>query len=134
MKILLNISLICLVLCSCSKDDTSTESAATVTGKWKQIESYGSDGGSGPTWTPISNGYILKFLDDGTFTATKFADCQVGNYSISTSNQIVMMYNCETFTTNDLQQIESLSESQMILKPTDSNCDEGCGEKFQRIQ
>ena len=134
MKALLYISLICLTLFSCSKDENDSKSSTTVVGKWKQIESYQSDGGSSPAWSPISNGYTLEFLDNGTFTATKFTDCQAGTYSVSTSNQIVMVYSCENFTTNDLQQIEAISGSQIILKPTDAQCDEGCAEKFQRIQ
>ena len=133
MKALLYIPIVCLLFFGCSKDDNDTKSVATVLGKWKQIESYQSDGGSSPTWIAISNGYTIEFRSDGTFTSTKFSDCGVGSYIVSITNEVVMSYSCDSFTTNDLQQIENLSGSIMILKPLGLNCDEGCGDKFQKF-
>lgn len=132
MKALFYLPVLFFSFLSCSKSDDNSASKQSVIGKWKLIELYNSDGGSSPTWHPITNGYTIEFLSNGTFNSTKYAECATGSYTISASNEISMTYNCPSFANNYIEKTETITNTQLILKPTYANCDEGCSVKFEK--
>ena len=134
MKTLFYLSILFLPLFSCSKSDKDDTNPTTsnLIGKWKQIEIFGSNGGSNPTWQKVTNGYTIEFLSNGKFISSKFTECSTGGYAISITNEISMTYNCSSFTNNYIEKVETNTNSQLIIKPTYLECDEGCSVKFEK--
>ena len=83
MKLLILILSILFSLTSCSRDEVNTHSKR-ILGTWKLIETYGSDGGSSPQWTTVSNGYTYTFGNDGTLISDRFT-CN-GSYILLSQN------------------------------------------------
>ncbi|MEY2693597.1 MAG: hypothetical protein RIT03_1989 [Bacteroidota bacterium] len=117
---------------SCSKSD-STTSNPSIVGKWKQTELFTSNGGSSPAWQTVANGYEIELLSNGTFTSTKNSECATGTFSLSATNDLNMTYNCAGFTNSYVEKVETITDSQLILRPTYLNCDEGCSVKFEKV-
>ena len=133
MKTIFYLSVLFFGLFSCSKSDNNTTSNPSIVGKWKQTELYNSNGGTSPTWHTVTNGYILEFFSNGTFTSTKHIECITGSYTISPTNEVIMTYNCAGFTNSYLEKVETNTSTQLILKPSYLNCDEGCSVKFEKV-
>lgn len=133
MKTLIYLPFLLFLTMSCSKSNDDDSSKASIIGKWKLIELYNSDGGSSPNWHTITNGYTIEFFSNGTFTSTKHIECTTGSYTISPTNEVNMTYNCVGFTNSYLEKVETNTSTQLILKPTYMNCDEGCSVKFEKV-
>lgn len=133
MKAIFYLAILFFSVISCSKNYDVKTTLPNVAGKWKQIEFYNSNGGSNPSWNVVANGYTIEFFSNGTFSSSKLTDCSTGKYVVSTTNEISMNYNCVSFTNNYVEKIETITNSQLILKPNYLNCDEGCSVKFERI-
>ena len=128
MKKLFPISILLLSLISCARNNNSSPTPSIIA-KWKQTALYNSNGGSSPAWQQVTNGYTIEFFNNGTFTSTKHSECAAGNYTVSASNKINMTYTCAGFTNSYLEEIEANTNTELILKPTYLNCDEGCSVK-----
>jgi len=133
MKTLIYLPILLILTMSCSKSNNDDSSKPSIIGKWKLIELYNSDGGTSPTWHTVTNGYLLEFFSNGTFTSTKHIECTTGSYTISPTNEVNMTYNCVSFTNSYLEKVETNTSTQLILKPTYMNCDEGCSVKFEKV-
>jgi hypothetical protein len=133
MKKLYYLPILLILLLSCSKNENNDPVEPTVVGKWKQIELYNSDGGSSTSWHAITNGYTIEFLNNGTFNSTKHTECSTGKYTLSASNEITLTYNCTSYTNKYIEKLESLTNTELILKPTYMTCDEGCSVKFRKM-
>ena len=133
MKTLIYLPILLFLTMSCSNSNDDDSSKASIIGKWKLIELYNSDGGSSPSWHTITNGYTIEFFSNGTFTSTKHIECTTGSYTISPTNEVNMTYNCVGFTNSYLEKVETNTSTQLILKPSYLNCDEGCSVKFEKI-
>ena len=130
MKSLILILGILLSLTCCSDDDNKTQET-NIKGSWKLIETYGSDGGSNPQWTSVDNGYTYTFNNDGTIISDRFT-CN-GSYTLLSSNQVTITFDCTDSQFNLMYNYSSENQN-LILTPDLSNCDEGCGEKYEKIE
>ena len=125
------ISLIFVLSCSKNNNEKSNQN---ITGKWKQVAFYNSNGGSTPIWNQVDNGYTIEFLNNGKFISTKHSECTTGDFILTTNNQISMTYNCSSFKNNFIEAIEMNTISELVLKPSYKECDEGCSVKFIKIK
>ena len=132
MKTIIYLAALFFCFSSCSKSDTTTTNPSII-GKWKQTELYTSNGGSSPAWQTIANGYEIELLSNGTFTSTKYSECATGTFSLSAANEVNMVYNCAGFMNSYVEKVETITGSQLILRPTYLNCDEGCSVKFEKV-
>ncbi|MBE8725910.1 lipocalin family protein [Flavobacterium hungaricum] len=96
-KIILLLFVIILQL-SCSNDRENGTKENGIVGTWKLSEGYVGDGTVNTKWIAINNGYTYTFKNDGTFTSTRFNDCQSGNYTLET-NLLTLDFDCAGFTT-----------------------------------
>jgi hypothetical protein len=133
MKTIIYLSVLFFGFSSCSKSDKNIVTNASIIGKWKQTELYTSNGGSSPAWQTVSNGYEIELLSNGTFTSTKYSECATGIYSISVANEVNMTYNCVGFSNSYIEIVEKITDSQLVLRPSYQNCDEGCSVKFEKV-
>ena len=138
MKNLILIFSILIIFINCANDDTNKQENSII-GTWKLIETYGSDGGSNPQWSTITNGYSYTFNQSGNFTSNRFSECSEGKYSIS-GDDLILDYGCNGFTTS-IENPEGtfiekfiFERGNLILTPTYLTCIEGCGYKFQKIE
>lgn len=132
MKTIIYLAVLFFCFSSCSKSD-STTSNPSIVGKWKQTEVFTSNGDSSPAWQTVANGYEIELLSNGTFTSTKYSECTTGTYIISAENEVNMVYNCAGFMNSYVEKVETITGSQLILRPTYLNCDEGCSVKFEKV-
>ena len=131
MKAIIFLSIFLLGLTSCSKDENETP--PSISGSWKLTEIYSSDGGSNSGWHPVTNGYTYQFNSNGTFTSNRFSECNTGTYTLTSANEVKLVYTCSSFPNSYIEKIKSLTNSELILEPTYMNCDEGCNVKLTRI-
>ncbi len=130
MKTMILILSILLSFTSCKDGNRKIQQKNKIVGNWRLKQVYHSDGGSSPSWQNVTNGYTLTIYSNGNFNSNKFQDCEAGNYTTNTNNEITFNYSCPSFRNSYKEKIEELSESQLILKPTYMDCDEGCSYKF----
>lgn len=120
------------VVNSCSDDDNSKKIDNSIFGTWKLIEVYGSDGGAGQ-WTSVENGYTYSFEEDNILNSNRFS-CN-GTYS-ETSEDLTINFDCSDGQFYGTYNI-SFENNRLILtfiSGTWGSCDEGCAEKYQRIE
>jgi len=129
MKSLILILSMLLSLTSCSDDDTKAQEVSII-GTWKLIETYGSDGGSNPQWATVENGYTYTFNNGGSIISNRF-NCN-GSYTMSL-NDITINFSCSDSQFNLIYSYV-FEDGKLILTPDLMNCDEGCGEKYQKIE
>jgi hypothetical protein len=118
-----------LILISCNSDDDNYKKQSLI-GNWKLIETYGSYGGELPHWSTVSDGYLYEFKSDNSLYSDEYL-CE-GNYLILQNNKIKMHFDCnesQILATYDIY----LDKEFLILTPNPSSCDEGCAEKFEKI-
>ncbi|MDN3594743.1 hypothetical protein [Zunongwangia endophytica] len=148
---LLGLLIIFLSLSSCSSDEeekleglpVSAIDQSHIVGKWKLIEEKVSSGGEA-SWTSVSDGYTIEFLEDGTFEGG-FADCNTGNYSLvyhpddSDIKMLVLSFDCAI--NEDISQenvayraMDNINTDYIIYYPTykSPRCTEGCIYKLKR--
>lgn len=130
MKNMFLILSIFFLITGCSEGEAEQQENS-IYGTWKLIETYGSDGGNNPQWTSIVDGYTYTFNDDGTIISDRFT-CN-GGYTLISSNQVTINFNCVDSQFN-LMYTYSFENQNLILTPDLSNCDEGCGEKYEKIE
>src|SRR5699024_9416498 len=107
-----------LSLTGCSHDDTNIQEN-NLLGTWKLIETYGSDGGSNPQWTTVSNGYTYTFGDDGTLISDRFT-CN-GSYTLLSQNQVKISFDCTDSQFNLVYNF-TFKNQNLILIPDLLNC------------
>lgn len=116
-------------LFSCNKDDGA--STSNIKGTWQLIEIYSSDGGSPGAWYPVENGYTYSFKDNDIITSNKFS-CN-GVYIFNSSVNINITFDCpEAGSLGDYD--ITFENGNLILTPNPTSCDEGCAEKFKRLE
>lgn len=135
---LILITLLCITT-ACTKDESDKEKDL-ILGSWELKEIYSNDGSSSNgEWQPPNTIYKYTFLDDNTFTSTRFLECDYGTYTF-TEDTIELNFGCENFTTGIeippgvFKENYTFENNHLILVPTYLSCDEGCGWKFKRIQ
>lgn len=124
---------------ACTKDESDKEKDL-ILGSWELKEIYSNDGSANNgEWQPPNTIYKYTFLDDNTFTSTRFLECVYGTYTF-TEDTIELNFGCENFTTGIenppgvFKENYTFENNHLILVPTYLSCDEGCGWKFKRIQ
>lgn len=138
----LNISvvmLLCLMsLIGCEKSEKLTPQEEII-GTWKLSEIYIDIGDGSGEFNKVENGYEYKFNTDNTFTSTRFADCQKGNYALNI-DELTLDFDCESIKIGNrilegslIEKIDFDSDA-LILTPTYIICIEGCGWKFEKIK
>ncbi|HTO34787.1 MAG: hypothetical protein RBR78_01180 [Flavobacteriaceae bacterium] len=112
----------------CSDDDKSKKIDNSIVGTWKLIEEYGSSGGAGQ-WYPVENGYTYSFEENNILVSNRFS-CN-GTYN-ETTDSLTINFDCsdsQFYLTYDV----SFENNYLVLTPNPLYCDEGCAEKYQRI-
>jgi len=125
---------------SCQQNDSNELKEQTIVGTWKLTESKVEGGSPNTDWTPVAYSYQIQFLEDGTFTSNKYDACEDGTYSISsTDNTILISYACPDFSVQgvsddgDFLERYSFKDGYLVFSPTYMSCDEGCAFRFKRI-
>lgn len=127
-----------LTITSCSKSEGNNQIENSIYGTWQLIATYGNDGGNSPQWNAVNNGYTYTFNTDRSFTSNRFTECSAGIYEL-TSSTLVLKYNCSGFNTGienppgTFVEIYAFENTELILTPSYLNCDEGCSNKFKKI-
>ncbi|MFN0729329.1 lipocalin family protein [Polaribacter gochangensis] len=131
MKKIVLVSFIFLLV-SCTKNEEINE--LTFIGKWKLIESFGSDGVTNPAWNSVSNGYVYEFSENLTFTRTQTqTNCREGYYTFE--NDVLTLTNSCSLNSNLIYSFKiSYDGNNLILTPKFLDCIEGCGLKYEKIQ
>ena len=129
MKTLLTFFVLSLFIFSCSSNnDDTTKEENSILGNWQLTAVFGSSGSSS-NWTPIEDGYVYNFTNDGIIISDRF-DCN-GTYIID-NNNINIKFQCSDSSFNLSYDI-SYEENDLILTPNPSPCDEGCAERYTKI-
>ncbi len=128
MKTLIATLLVLATLIGCNIEN-EREQESPIYSTWKLIETYGSDGDSEPKWTTINNGYVYTFKKDGRIITNRFI-CN-GSYQIL-NNTITIDFNCPSSQFN-LTYSYTIENEYLVLVPDPINCDEGCSEKFKKM-
>lgn len=128
MKTIFTFLIFIFSLGSCSDDENKIQEN-NVIGTWKLVEVYGSDG-TGGQWVPVENGHIYSFTESNTLISNRF-QCD-GSYS-SQTDSITIHFDCPENQFNGTYGT-SFENGHLILSSDLINCDEGCGEKYQRIE
>ncbi|MEB2774050.1 hypothetical protein SYJ56_01960 [Algoriphagus sp. D3-2-R+10] len=128
MKYIIIVLALLLPFAGCS-DVGAPQGVDSVQGTWQLIETYGSDGGAG-NWMSIENGYTYTFEEDNILLSNRFS-CN-GTY-VETADSLTIDFNC-TDVQFQLVYGVSYEENRLVLTPDPANCDEGCAEKFKRVQ
>ncbi len=127
--------LICLFT-GCSVDNAWNDKS--LPGTWKLEAVNFSSGGEPRIWSAVEDGYTYSFRNDGTFSSTRFDECEQGTY-ITTANELKLDYGCEGFilgiedTEGILVEELKFEGGYMILIPKYLQCIEGCKYKFRKI-
>lgn len=124
MRNLIMYGILLLILSACSKKDDDNNQ---VLGTWTFVERYVSEGGPGK-WSSVEDGYSLTFKENNRITSSE-APCD-GSYSGS-GDEFSINFEC-----NSLQPIGKYTmqfeDGNLLL--WHSQCDEGCGWKFEKQQ
>ncbi|AUS06968.1 hypothetical protein [Pseudotamlana carrageenivorans] len=130
--------LLFLILINCAKSNEPIVSNETlIVGKWELTEAYISAGGP-QYWIDVENGHDIDFLENVTFSSSRFTECTTGTFSII-ENKLLLKYNCQDFNseyeneqgyiTYDLE----FYSDYFIVSPTSGPiCIEGCSYKYQK--
>ena len=122
MKHLILIFGLVFTLSGCSGDDNDIDYGEGLIGTWKLVEVYLPDGGAQSAWVPVGNGYVYTFKNDGTFTSSRFQECNQGKFE-ETGSILTLIFECEEFTAGiespEGTFVENLKfeSNQMILSP-----------------
>lgn len=113
---------------SCTKTEKNDNDQNSLLSKWKLIEWYSSDGGEG-SWQTIEDGFYYQFNENNTVESDLY-NC-IGSYSIHDNMEfnLFISFQCETSQVQGHHKI--IFEGDYLLLWSD--CDEGCGGKFKRI-
>ncbi|MBK6265428.1 hypothetical protein JKA74_10305 [Marivirga sp. S37H4] len=120
-----------LALFSC-KEEPVDLSLNKLHGSWLLVESSYSIGDAQQRWQKIEGGYIYNFKNDGTFSSTRFEDCEGRNYSMD-NNVLTLVFDCEG---DELEAVEAgnFYDGYLELSPiSPTRCVEGCKNKFRKI-
>ena len=130
-------SMFIILLSGCSTNDDEKNTDQSILGTQKLIEAYSSSGAGPGEWRTIENGYTYTFSLDGSFTSTRFSECNSGTYDLDAS-RLKLDFDCEDFTSvfeNEQGLIVEkyrFESGQLILTPDYLNCTEGCAYKFEK--
>lgn len=137
---LILISIFAVALMGCSNDDDNgIPHDGSIVGTWKLVETYSNPGADPGEWNSVDDGYIYTFSADGTFTSTRFTECEYGTYTIE-SDLLTLDFGCDGFTAGiedpgaTFVEHMTFEGNKLILKPAYLVCIEGCGYKFKKIK
>ena len=138
-----------LLQISCSKSDSNPNIPKELIGKWQYVEFYGGNPDENGNYPQnlITNGYVVDYKSDGTFTSTEgeyndifyginpLVGLDHGTFSVSSENIITMIYtnDVDTYTIN--KKLNFNSDFELIF---DYNVpvilyDEGFAQKLNKI-
>ena len=110
--------LLTIFVSGCTKnDDPENNVPPELIGKWKIVEIYSSDGSSA-SWKPHDSGqvYDLWFKNGGeTIVSNMIENCQVGTFSISANDEIIINLPCSEKSTIP---IVSLTNTNLVTNTT----------------
>jgi len=122
------IFVITTLLMSCNKnDENNINSEKSIIGTWQLIERF--DGGSPTPIQNIENGEIIVFNPDLTYSNNTFS-CD-GSYIINNSNIIEILVPC--ISSDNLTYTFSFENGYLLMTSTPLACDEGCYDKYKRL-
>ncbi|OBQ56416.1 hypothetical protein JJL45_13680 [Tamlana sp. s12] len=138
MKYKYSFLLLLLILINCEKSNEPLISEETlIVGKWELTEAYISAGGP-QYWIDVENGHDINFLENGTFTSSRFTECTTGNFSIN-ENKLLLKYNCQDFHSESENEqgyitydLEFYSDYFIVSPTSGPICNEGCSYKYQK--
>ncbi len=116
---------------SCSDDDNSKKIDNSIKGTWKLIEMGGFNIHGGDYWQTVENGHTYTFGEDNVLVSNRFS-CNNGTY-FETSDGLTISFDCSNTQFYATYNI-SFENNKLILNPNPSYCDEGCAEKYQRVE
>ncbi len=103
--------------------------AFDITGTWQLAQQAVSSGGPIPSWTVVTDGFIISLDSAGRFSSGQFTECQAGSY-IRTDSTLVKYYDCEE-RSGPLTETLCLSDTTMFW--ASNYCLEGCLYQFVRL-
>jgi hypothetical protein len=136
MKNLILLLSILFSLSSCSQNDEEKIENSSIVGTWKLIEKIKSGNDGLPTWESVSEAesYTYVFYNDGKIINSLNENNCNGLYEVNTSNTILnIKYNCNSSQVEGSFKL-TLDNNNLILSPNPNPCDEGCAQKFVKIQ
>ena len=109
------------------------EEETPLTGKWKYVEEYKSNGGAG-SWSTVSPGdQTIEFKKDGAFAASGSFQKEARRYEILNNDRVKISPAPNESGYVILSYTFSNSDNELQLSPLEpSRCIEGCASKFLR--
>jgi hypothetical protein len=96
---------------SCSEKELETDTSSRLTGTWKAVEVFSTDGGSSPEWNTFSGNFEYSFIGDEVITNNLEDGCEKGTFGIKEGNIIQFNFPCNSFQ----KTIEILTDTELIL-------------------
>ena len=125
MRTALFFSMVCaLLLFSCTKSESGTNSKATLPGTWTLVETLADPGDGSGTWQPAATPLTLTFAADGIITGDAFP--QARRYEVLGNTTIKFIYADGTFINYNYV----LTETTLSL--SGGGCIEACGVRFSK--
>ena len=121
-----------LVFSGCTKEENGPSIEQKLLGSWQLIEFFGTDGTVDSQWYPIDNGYVFTFKENSVIGYSEATCDEI--YEFLTNTRIGIIIDCDG--SGRFAQLEvSFEEGKLILSSVpDDGCDEGCKEKFKRLE
>ncbi|ADF51927.1 lipocalin family protein [Zunongwangia profunda] len=128
------------VLSGCDNEEYGMYEVDRIVGSWKLVEVYNDNGDGHGQWSPAENAYSYTFNEDGTFSSTRFSQCNTGNYSIQ-NDEIYLDFDCNNnnrtigigSTSSTIVEEVDYEGINVIFIPTYPACHQGCRLKFEPI-
>ena len=125
--------LLFIVLISCSEDKKSELfDLKPILGKWQYVETLDYNP---PGPYIITDGPIIEFKSDGSFTSNQNVNFPGGTYTVSTDSIISFNFISNIENSINKKKIILNSDNELILDNDYSGsgaCTEGCGERYEK--
>ncbi len=127
------LTLILIFICLSCSSDTSHDSNSLF-GQWRLVEVKK---GFPSEWKSAEHSYTLVLNTDGSFTSTKFQECETGTFTYN-ENELSLIYDCLGFSAGiesppgTFVETYNFDKKHLILTPKYMNCVEGCSYKFKK--
>lgn len=137
MKNIILIVVTTLMFISCSDNSNNNESPifnlSSIEGKWQYVELLDYNP-PGPYL--VTDGPIIEFNSDGTFTSNEISNYPNGTFTVATDSVITLTYQSNTDIFVKLKKITFFSNTGLVLDNDYSGsgaCTEGCAERYEKI-
>ena len=133
MKNLILLFSLILSFSSCSQNEEEKINDNSIVGTWKLIEKIESGNDGLPIWKPVSDtqSYTYTFYEKGLITNSRY-NCN-GTYVFNSSNSLHIDFECNDGKINGDFNFKFTNKN-LVLTPNPNTCDEGCDEKFKKIE